>query len=152
MAGNRAALIKGFGGRDDLWGSAYDDTLDGGGGRDFISGDAGRDFIIGDLGNDELWGGAGDDTFVFRSVSESSLARPDYIGDFRRGDRIDLSGIDADERLAGDQAFVLAGRPAANGAWFSNGFLFADVNGDGRADFALELSGVRGLTTVDVML
>jgi Ca2+-binding RTX toxin-like protein len=49
-------------------------------------------------------GGAGNDVFVFGS---STAAHNDTIRGFQTGDKIDLSGIDADSTAAGNQAFQL---------------------------------------------
>ena len=97
--------VKGFenvitgGGADIVYGSAAANYLVTGGGADQIHGYAGNDDdrIIGGLGADELWGGAGSDRFT---------KTRDVIRDFDSADFIDLSGIDADTKAPGDQAFV----------------------------------------------
>ncbi|HEX2763965.1 MAG TPA: Ig-like domain-containing protein [Allosphingosinicella sp.] len=118
----------------------------GGAGNDVLIGGAGNDLLIGGGGVDALTGGNGNDTFRYRSVSESTAASPDSIGDFKLGDVIDLSRIDANTNLAGDQAFSFVGNAAFSNTagelrfqlvsgqqWLVQG----DVNGDGVADFAL---------------
>lgn len=93
LAGNGAAnLLRGLDGAD---------TLDGGAGNDTLSGGAGADVLS---------GGPGADTFVFFFARHSTLDAPDVIRGFdgagaRGGDRIDLSGIDADTTHPGNQAF-----------------------------------------------
>ena len=52
-------------------------------------------------------GGAGNDTFLFLSAAD---ADGDTILGFQPGDKIDLSGIDANTALAGNQAFTLVSR------------------------------------------
>jgi Ca2+-binding RTX toxin-like protein len=55
-----------------------------------------------------LTGGAGSDTFDFNALSEMGLTSTtwDVINDFVHGlDRIDLSTLDANAALAGNQAF-----------------------------------------------
>ena len=76
-------------------------------------GGAGRDRLEGGIGNDILTGGAGADAFGFLSAADGN----DLIQDFRRaeGDKINLSGIDADPLTAGDQAFVFADGAASGG-------------------------------------
>jgi trimeric autotransporter adhesin len=87
-------------------------TLMGGGGVDVINGGGGDDILIGGDLNDTLTGGAGNDTFVFTTINDSALDSTgsgyvDFITDFASGDRIDLSLIDANLNVSGNQAFVL---------------------------------------------
>ena len=52
----------------------------------------------------------GNDTFLYNSVAESTLAAFDRISDFAlfgRADKIDVSAIDANTTLAGNQAFSI---------------------------------------------
>ncbi len=152
--------LGGGGGEDLLVGGAGDDTLDGGAGTDTIRGGAGDDVIFGRTGADLMAGGPGADTFVFASVAEIGLAAGsrDRITDFRPDeDVIDLSAIDANTALPGDQAFTfitgaftgVAGqlRYAA-----STGLVQGDVDGDGIADFSLALSPGLGLTAAHFLL
>ncbi|MBJ6123250.1 M10 family metallopeptidase C-terminal domain-containing protein [Sphingomonas mollis] len=111
--------LYGRAGNDTLIGDTYDDYLDGGDGDDFLDGGANEDILIGGAGNDILdggssedilTGGAGRDIFRFSKASDTGTSRAsrDVITDFIRGeDRIDLSLIDANTRVAGDQAFTL---------------------------------------------
>jgi Ca2+-binding RTX toxin-like protein len=89
--------------------TAGEDRMDGGGGNDVLDGGGGDDTLVGGLGADTLLGGAGKDTFQFSSVNESPFGIGyDTISDFNpvEGDKIDLSGIDADTGIPGDQAFL----------------------------------------------
>lgn len=113
-----------------------------------LSGNAGNDVLIGGGGADVLLGGAGADTFVFTAITDSTSSARDRIGDFATGvDRIDLSAIDANLGLAGDQAFALVSRfgGRAGEAVISNAngvaTLSLDQNGDGVADFVLTVTG-----------
>jgi Ca2+-binding RTX toxin-like protein len=161
--GDRFGGIENFTGSDhddDLWGDDGVNVLSGGDGHDSIKGFGGDDLLYGEDGNDTLYGGegkdlmygdAGADTFKFASVAEAQplgYGFTDYIPDFNQaeGDRIDLSAIDANTSVAGNQAFSFIG----NGVEFSGaagevrfntvyGFLEGDVNGDGAADFQIEL-------------
>ena len=56
-------------------------------------------------------GGPGADAFSFAAVTDSIAGNTrDYIDDFERGiDLIDLSGIDANALIGGDQAFTWVG-------------------------------------------
>ncbi len=125
-SGNDALL--GRGGKDRLFGGEGDDRLLGGdgadrllglddndllrgeSGADELSGGSGLDRLIGGSGPDELSGGGDADTFVFTDISDSGITdlTRDTITDFKRneGDKIDLSGIDANPSKAGNNAFV----------------------------------------------
>ena len=103
---------------DTLTGDSHDNALTGGPGTDVLIGNAGNDTLVGGAGNDTLTGGAGVDTltggtgadsFVFTALSDSLNAAPDLITDFASGDHIDLSAIDANTGVGGDQAFHLGG-------------------------------------------
>lgn len=153
--------LAGNAGGDTLYGDGGGDTLSGGRGADFLFGGGGDDVLVGGRGWDWLDGGAGRDVFHFSHVRDSRY-RPglvDSIDGFRRGvDKIDLSEIDANARTAKDEAFKLvkefADRPgemmvSQSGSVVS---VLADINGDGRADFALEISDVRHLGKGDFIL
>ncbi|WP_225205540.1 beta strand repeat-containing protein [Novosphingobium huizhouense] len=137
--------VSGGLGDDLLLGRAGDDVLNGGAGNDRIDGGAGNDRIFGGIGSDTLTSGTGKDTFVFSSIADSNAAAGiDHITDYSRknGDRIDLSQIDANTNLAGDQAFFFigtAGFYAAGQLRYANVSghteVYGDVNGDGVADF-----------------
>jgi Ca2+-binding RTX toxin-like protein len=74
-----------------------------------IAGNDAANVLAGGIGCDTLFGGGGADRFVYASIADSTLARgPDRIMDFNRaeGDRIDVSLIDANTSVAGDQAFT----------------------------------------------
>ncbi|HEY7088759.1 MAG TPA: M10 family metallopeptidase C-terminal domain-containing protein, partial [Tepidisphaeraceae bacterium] len=102
-----------------------DDQLFGGGGNDRLIAGTGNDILSGGLGADALAGEQGADTFKYFAVEESSGAvvngvkQTDDITDFTQGeDRIDLSAIDANSALAGDQAFTFLDNPAGHtGDW-----------------------------------
>ncbi|SEI86362.1 hypothetical protein SAMN05428950_101413 [Sphingomonas sp. OV641] len=119
----------------------------GGAGDDVIAGGAGADVIVGGEGRDRLTGGAGNDVFVFADVNDSgaTFGTADRIVDFTAGDQIDLSGIDSNPAEAGDQAFSFIGDAAFSGvagelriaADRGNTVIYADMDGDMAADFAL---------------
>ena len=81
-----------------------------------IVGNNGQNTIVGGLGRDVLTGNGGGDVFTWTSIAEtnpnSSLS--DAIVDFNRadGDLIALNLIDADETVAGNQAFTFIGSAA----------------------------------------
>ncbi|MBP1860535.1 cadherin domain-containing protein [Rhizobium herbae] len=150
--------IKGGIGADKIVAGAGNDTLQGLGGNDKLYGDAGNDKLYGGLGADDLTGGAGSDTFQFKALSDSTVASSgrDTIFDFSGigGDRIDLSGIDASTKASGDQAFSFLGTASFTGKagelryekQASDTYVYADVNGDKKADFAIHLDDAVTLT------
>ena len=72
------------------------------------------------------------------------------------GDRIDLAALDANSRLAGDQAFNFIGGAAfgrvAGQMRFASGVLQLDTNGDARADMEIAVQGVSALLSTDFIL
>lgn len=146
-------VINGDAGNQTLRGLAGDDTLGGGGGADLL---------IGGVGKDRLIGGTGADLFRFESAGDSPVgAGRDRIQDFQRGiDKIDLTAIDANSRLAGDQAFIFIGTAGFTGragelhTIRANGLtvIEGDLDGDRIADFQIELSSTMSLTGADFLL
>jgi hypothetical protein len=120
-------------------GDAYANTLNGGFGNDTLNGKGGKDV---------LFGGEGKDTFVFDTAKE---AHGDTIRDFVHGtDRIDLTGIDANSTVSGNQAFTfigterfhkVAGELHTYRLSDGNTYVSADTNGDGAAEFAIKVLG-----------
>ncbi|TWF59103.1 cadherin domain-containing protein [Neorhizobium alkalisoli] len=144
-----ANTITGNAAANTIKGGAGNDTLNGGAGNDKLYGDAGNDKLYGGAGADDLYGGAGKDFFIFKSIKDSKVAAAgrDTIFDFAgaKGDRIDLSAIDANTKLAGNQAFSFLGtkaftKEAGELRYEKSGsdtYLYGDVNGDGKADFSI---------------
>lgn len=141
---------------DHISGNAGSNNLTGGSGNDGISGAAGNDWIFGGAGADKLYGGPGADKFVFAAFSDSTYSSFDSIFDFMTSDqdRIDLSRIDANIKVAGDQAFTFISAAAFTGAagqvrylkQESDTYIYADVNGDKVADFKMHLDDAVTLT------
>jgi serralysin len=160
ITGNQAAnVLWGYAGNDTLNGDTGNDVLYGGSGSDRLYGGKGNDQIFGETGNDLIYagagadrlnGGSGTDSFVFKALSDSTVAASgrDTIFDFTpKSDRIDLSAIDADTSIAGDQTFLFAGTAAFGGKKgelryvrdVSDTYIYGDVNGDRKADLAIHL-------------
>lgn len=142
-------------GNDTAYTGAADDILRGEGGSDDLNGGAGDDLLIGGAGADLLTGGAGADVFRFNTVAAfaNKAGRTDRITDFEAAsDTIDLSAIDPDAMLAGDQAFTFIGQEAFNSGSPDYQVRFTDhgdgtftvegdTNHDAVADFTVDLSG-----------
>ncbi|MGO4123690.1 calcium-binding protein [Inquilinus sp. YAF38] len=132
-------------------------------GADQITGSALANVLNGWAGQDVLTGGAGADRFVLTAVSHSAVGAADRITDFSRaqGDKIDLSAIDANTAVAGDQAFTFIGGGAfthqagqLRAAATSPGVITiaGDLNGDGVSDFHIQLTGAFALQASDFVL
>ncbi|WEX89880.1 M10 family metallopeptidase C-terminal domain-containing protein [Sinorhizobium garamanticum] len=161
--GDTRSLIEnvfGGAGSDSIVGNQAANTLRGYAGNDALNGDRGNDLLDGGLGNDSLYGGAGADRlvggagadrFLFKSLAETTVTTTgrDTIYDFvaSQSDRIDLSAIDANTAATGNQAFVFVGTAAFSGGKgelrydraASDTYIYGDVNGDRKADFAIHL-------------
>ena len=137
-------------------------SINGGGGNDTIYGSSAADVIIGAAGADTLGGNGGADRFVYNNATDSRASARDHILDFQPGiDKLDLLKVDANSALGGNQAFTFIG-----GSTFSNHagelridtsdpaktVVLGDLNGDGLADFAIELSGSPTLNAGDFIL
>jgi Ca2+-binding RTX toxin-like protein len=146
-------------------GGAGKDMLTGGAGNDQFYGFGGDDVLIGGGGADQLRGGFGSDIFRFDSLEDSTVAAPDRIADFNKGsDKIDLTRIDANANVEGDQAFSFIGDAAftRNAGELRSSFdaqanayrVEGDVDGDGNADFAIlvVVPGQMPLVASDFML
>jgi len=147
-----------------LTGNSGNNTLDAGTGNDKVIGGGGNDRLIGGAGGDRLTGGDGADRFIFKSITDSTVASSgrDAIFDFDRleGDKIDLSVIDASTKLSGNQAFKFLGSAAYTKTAgelrtvIKNGdtFIYGDVNGDGATDFSIMLDTSARIYSTDFIL
>lgn len=163
-AGSGDDQVNAGAGDDRVDGGKGDDHLFGGDGNDYLTGGDGDDVIQGGLGRDGMVGGKGADIFVFTDIAESPVGKnADFIKDFSsaQGDRIDLSGIDA---VAGgsDDAFTLVSKfsgtagelTIAYNAKVGAAYVLGDVDGDGKADFQINLHHVaaNSLSASDFVL
>ena len=160
--------VTGSGQADRISGDSGDNRLFGLGGNDVVRGGKGHDVVSGGLGKDVLAGGGGDDVFVFRSAAEAGIADGhDIIADFRSGDdRIHLADIDANGTRSGNQAFHFIGTEGFHkiagelhavkldraGSANDVTVVAGDTNGDGKADFQIELKGLHTLQQGDFIL
>jgi hypothetical protein len=138
-------------GIESVAGSAKNDLLSGDAVANSLTGNGGNDSLNGRGGKDVLTGGSGSDRFIFDSADN---ANGDRVADWRGGDILDFSRIDANERVSGNRGFTNIGsgnfikvagqlRVYDDG---TNSFIAGDVNGDGVADFTVTVTGVHNLT------
>ncbi len=134
------------------------ENLIGSGFADVLAGNAQNNVLSGGRGQDVLQGMGGNDRFVFGPLDElaDSLASADSIVDFGPGDRIDLSGIDADSQTQAKDSFV--GMIDASAEFtlpgqlkFADGALWGNTDSDATAEFAILLAGVSGLQMSDII-
>jgi ELWxxDGT repeat protein len=148
-------------GNDNAYGGTGNDKLYGQAGNDTLRGDAGVDWLAGAAGRDVLYGGADRDILDFNSLADSRGSTRDFLADFlRRVDDIDVSTIDANMKLAGNQRFTFIGdktftKKAGELHYVKSGSnvrVEGDVNGDAKADFAIDVKGTAALTSGDFIL
>jgi Ca2+-binding RTX toxin-like protein len=159
-----------------LYGNALDNELwasgvaSGGDGDDIIHGSYGST-IYGNAGNDTLigngsdvYGGSGADVFAYNSTGGAN----DIIRDFEAGiDRVDLSAIDANPYVDGDQAFTVVssftGHPGevivdhadpetVDSSGDDYGNVWVDVNGDAQIDLVILLKWAYDFSSSDLVL
>jgi Ca2+-binding RTX toxin-like protein len=159
VLGGGVAGVSGNSGANRLAGNDQANVIDGGAGNDTLEGDKGNDQLLGGEGNDSLvggngvdtlTGGAGKDIFDFNQsdladqvVTKSGKLSLDIITDFVSGDDlIDLSGIDANTLVGGDQAFKFVGKADAKTGEIGYK-TFGNINAAESA-LGLDLDGIDG--------
>ena len=146
---------------ENLTGSDFNDSLRGNGLANVITGGKGKDLLA---------GGGGNDIFDFNAATESGAAfnKLDSVLDFNTGDKLDLSGIDANTGTATNDAFTLlssissitsasslfGASPAAGTLRFvtGTGVLYGNTDTDAAPEFAIALVGVTSLTSAALVL
>ncbi|MEA3016935.1 MAG: serralysin, partial [Sphingomonadales bacterium] len=132
-------------------GNGLGNVITGDAGSNRLDGGAGNDRLIGGDGVDYFTGGAGADTFVGEINATTSDMKDnkggsislDVILDYQRGsDKIDLSGIDANTNVAGDQAFTWT-NSANPGIGQLSIRHFGNMNA-AESSLGLEIDGVDG--------
>jgi Ca2+-binding RTX toxin-like protein len=135
-------------GHDTLWGI-----------ENIVTG-AGNDIITANAAVNVIDGGDGENIFRFNAAAD---ADGDTIVGFQPGDKIDLSGMDANNGLSGHQAFTMSttGSLGAVGELLVSHEVRADgdytivegnVSGDSGADFKISLKGMHTLSDTDFNL
>jgi Ca2+-binding RTX toxin-like protein len=148
-------LGTGLGGRGSAWSSQTgSDTL--WGVENVVTG-SGADDITASNAVNIMDGGAGNDVFRFLSAE---AANNDTILNFQAGDVLDLTGMDANAALAGNQAFTLVAGPSFTAAaqlmvsyeTRADGdytVVQGNTGGDAAAEFKLSLKGTHELDATD---
>jgi hypothetical protein len=154
-------VLAGFGGDDTMAGLDGADGLLGGFGADVIYGGDGNDRLRGGAGRDVLSGGGGSDSFRYLQIADSPAGSSfrDSLRDFADGaDTIDLRPVDAVATASGNQAFVFIGArpfgdtPGELRYTRSAHLLAGDTDGDGEADFEIDLANAPRLDANDLLL
>lgn len=167
--GNGADTFYGTAGGNSLSGLPGDDLLAGRGGADTLVADEGKDWLNGGTGADTLnlnEAAAARDVVIYKTIGDSGLVfyLDDIVG-FDPGalatsDRSDLSAIDANPAVAGNQAFSLRG----SGGFVSAGgevklllatgdtYVQIDNDNDATAEMIILVEGVTSLTQDDFLL
>jgi Ca2+-binding RTX toxin-like protein len=144
----RGSAVSVESGTDTLWGIEN------------VAAGSGDDTITASAAVNVMEGGDGEDVFRFTGAQ---AADGDTILDFEPGDRLDLSGIDADAGVDGNQGFAIVGGAAftasaqllvtyetrADGEYT---LVSGNVNGDQEADFQINLKGTHPLSPGNIAL
>ncbi len=140
--------LSGQSGNDTLYGDAGTDYLAGGSGNDILYGGTENDRLSGTDGLDRLFGQGGTDTFDYDAVSHSPVGTTlrDVVGDFTgvggstRTEAIDLSTIDANTSVSGNQAFTFRG----TGAFSAPGQVRVQASGTTETLIQANVTGTSG--------
>jgi Ca2+-binding RTX toxin-like protein len=158
---------------DSLSGGDNPDALVGGAGNDWLDGGNGNDWLVGGTDYDVLDGGAGQDTLaggddvdIFRfhipnGSTDSKVSAPDTITDFDSMEWIDMTahGTSAnyiEKQFSGfafgyDLAKVWAQNHLGGGDRYgfvsdgTDGYLFADMDGNGTVETGIVLEGIQSI-------
>ena len=186
LYGNEANnRLRGLAGNDRLDGRDGNDRLEGEAGNDTLVGGSGDDQLVGSSGSDKFFSGTGADvlsgyfengltddgardTFVYSSTSDSgtkSTTRDTIYGFFSGsdGDKIDLSGIDANGSKSGDGKFTFIGSNSFHSNSTSEVQVIAtgnanefvvniDTDSDNKAEMRIVVYSTSALTASDFIL
>ncbi len=105
-------ILSGLAGNDTLFGGDGSDLLGGGTGNDNLDGGRGADFLMGGAGKDRISGGLDQsiDVFIFDDRDSAKGTNRDTAINFKSGiDDLELSLLDGNTTMAGDQSFAYKG-------------------------------------------
>jgi VCBS repeat-containing protein len=159
-AGAGNDVVQGGNGNDSISGGDGNDRLFGGNGDDRLVGASGDDILGGGDGADKLTGSSGKDIFIFTDSELDTIktGEHDVITDFAQGmDKIDISALYDGGTYNGLKSGALTGGAgnAYKVGYYSSGgktWLEGDVNGDGLADWVIEMSGSYKLKGTDLVV
>lgn len=137
-----------------LGGSNFADKLKLGADGGWAWGGDGKDVLTAGIAGDWLGGAGGNDTFVFLSAAAigTRTGKHCWVDDFSEGhDQLDLSAISG-LSFIGDDAFGNVAGELRFQKFANHTFVLGDTDGDGTADFALELNGAVDLKAGDLVL
>ena len=114
-----------------------------------IRGNDGNNTLYGAGLGDTLKGGDGRDTFIYLAATDSTTAHSDRITDLRFNETIDLSRVDANSDVGGDQAFTIVDAFTGSGGQMTVVHdavdavteVLMDIDGDGAADMRILING-----------
>lgn len=155
LSGSVATQGIGNGLNNSITGNSANNLLYGLAGNDTISGSTGNDHLYGGAGIDRLTGSGGNDIFHFSSTdSGSGLNQRDIITDFTVGaDKIQLDDFAFGFNWLATGNFTAGG--TGEGRYYDSGssrILSFDRNGDGIADFEIQLSSKPAITGSDFLV
>jgi Ca2+-binding RTX toxin-like protein len=149
---------------DTLIGGGLDDSFYGNGGNDAFFGGAGNDSLWGDSGNDTLNGGEGQDSFNFANVASFSELGIDLLQDFSGSDDLiglgsalfsnltdlaaEFASVVQDGEASVSDALLVYGEESGNLFYNENGA----AEGFGGGGQFVTLVGTPGLTAADLVL
>ena len=141
---------------NDLTGTDGDDILTGTSNSETIRGLNGNDTLIGGQGSDRLIGEGGKDIFKYSDPNESQPGTNsrDNVSLNRGFDRIDLSEIDANLNLSGNQSFNFVGTSSFDGVSGQvrydalDNVIQAEIQGDGNRTVDLEIQSSVGFSSL----
>jgi hypothetical protein len=148
-------------GADYILGNELANLIYGQAGADNLNGEAGNDTVVGGLGADFMAGGLGNDTFAYNACAESKRGAADRIVDWFKGDKIDLSAIDAKAGTVGNDAFsFIGGKALTKAGQVTYGYdaaqnltyVTARVDGNPANDLHIEIVGRHMLLASDFVL
>ena len=162
--GSGERIITGTKRGDSLIGNVLANIISGLKGNDWLVGDLGNDILKGSRGKDGLYGGEGADLITggkdrdriyYTDASESTIDQRDTVK-FGKVDRFVFSSFDGDSTTEGQQTLSFIGKQAFSGTAgelrATRSVLEADTNGDGLADFAVNLNGNALITASNLVL
>lgn len=159
--GKGGDALHGDDGADFIDGGNGNDVIYGGSGNDGINGGGGSDSIYGGLDGDLIYGGSGNDHFYYNAKEGAPVGDFEQIADFARGDKLELSAIDAKESQSGNQAFTFIGTQDFTAAGQLHYYIdevnhWAVVEGNTDSDFNPEfqiiLNTAYHITAADIVL